>query len=200
MAAVWRAVERDDAAGAHARRQYRLKFSDLTRARLAECNAGYDAQVFFRAERIRFGVDSVHQALRPLAMRLCDALEAVRVEAVHRRADKAVLARFEEAYVAFELALTVATEPVMSPREFDSLMDVAVLFSETLALAVRERLLLPEAIEDLDPHLMMALPRLALAWGLAARFATNLLHPSPPFLFSNHVAALEVIGPKEKEK
>ncbi|EJW71432.1 hypothetical protein WUBG_17663, partial [Wuchereria bancrofti] len=56
--------------------------------------------------------------------------------------------------------------PVKSVREYDCQLDIAVLFSETLDRALRLDYLTQDQIDDCDPIVMIAVPRLAIVCGL----------------------------------
>lgn len=56
--------------------------------------------------------------------------------------------------------------PVKSVKEHDSQLDVAVLFSEVLSLALGKDLITQDQIDYCDPSVMIAIPRLGIVWGL----------------------------------
>lgn len=59
-----------------------------------------------------------------------------------------------------------AMVPVKSCEEYDHQLDVAVLFSECLNRALEVGYFTKEQIDDADPTVMIALPRVAILWGL----------------------------------
>ena len=57
-----------------------------------------------------------------------------------------------------------AMVPVKTTLEYDHQLNVAVLFSESLIRAIELGYFTREQIDDSDPNLIIALPRIAIVW------------------------------------
>ncbi|KAK6621993.1 hypothetical protein RUM44_001800 [Polyplax serrata] len=164
-----------------ASRDFRVKFPDDV---MQENLAG---QLWFGAECLAAGSsimnrESESSDMRPLAKALTKSLENVRnllrEQCFRMNAniqtssplfnDKLLeaLKIFDRLFAEFELHYVSAMVPVKSPREYYLQQLIVVLFSETLQRALRLSLLTQEMIDDYDPALMFAIPRLAIVSGL----------------------------------
>lgn len=76
------------------------------------------------------------------------------------------LLKFDKLFAEFEYQYVSAMVPVKSVKEHDSQLDVAVLFSEVLSLALVKDLITQDLIDYCDPSVMIAIPRLGIVWGL----------------------------------
>ena len=73
---------------------------------------------------------------------------------------------FDNLFADFEFGYGSAMVPVKSVKEYNRQLDVAVLFSDCLARAIRLGYITREQIDDCDPNVIIGLPRLAIVWGL----------------------------------
>ena len=55
---------------------------------------------------------------------------------------------------------------VKTVKEYDLHQDLIVLFSDTLARAIKQEMITQEHVDNYDPSLMFAIPRLAIVYGL----------------------------------
>lgn len=170
-------------------RDFRAKFpEDVLQDNLA-------GQLWFGAECLAAGSSILHREpesaeMRPLARALTKTLEQVRglvreacLRSTALPADAPLCARLahddrthellveklrilDRLFAEFELRYVSAMVPVKSAREHELQQLLAVLFSETAAGALRSGLLAQEALDERDPALMLAIPRLALVRAL----------------------------------
>ncbi|VDM11503.1 unnamed protein product [Wuchereria bancrofti] len=115
------------------------------------------------------------EAIRPMARALTKHLDTLRdllkdqsLRDPTHYSDKVKrsLKHFDHLFAEFELNYVSAMVPVKSVREYDCQLDIAVLFSETLDRALRLDYLTQDQIDDCDPIVMIAVPRLAIVCGL----------------------------------
>ncbi|VDO21124.1 unnamed protein product [Brugia timori] len=115
------------------------------------------------------------EAIRPMARALTKHLDTLRdllkdqsLRDPTHYSDKVKrsLKHFDHLFAEFELNYVSAMVPVKSVREYDCQLDIAVLFSEALDRAVRLDYLTQDQIDDCDPIVMIAVPRLAIVCGL----------------------------------
>ncbi|KAI0218771.1 hypothetical protein L0F63_003779 [Massospora cicadina] len=161
-----------------------LKCSKLHRAQLPaedqmELNQGFSENILFAAQAIVHGfhirgIEHCSEELREPALQLCAALEALR-HVFRTRSMEApeppynglfsVMIDFDVAWTAFEQDIchsyfirNALFKAKTHPRNFDQLVG---LMKRTLNLE-RGKLLSSAKIEELDPSIMIALPRLTL--------------------------------------
>uniref|UniRef100_A0A0R3RTQ9 FYVE-type domain-containing protein n=1 Tax=Elaeophora elaphi TaxID=1147741 RepID=A0A0R3RTQ9_9BILA len=115
------------------------------------------------------------EAIRPMARALTKHLDTLRdllkdqsLRDPTHYSDKVKrsLKHFDQLFAEFELNYVSAMVPVKSVKEYDCQLDIAVLFSETLDRALRLGYLTQDQIDDCDPVVMIAVPRLAIVCGL----------------------------------
>lgn len=160
--------------GHRANRDFRVKFPDDV---LQESLAG---QLWFGAECLAAGSSILNRevesaSMRPLARALTKNLDSLRcilrdqslrniAEYTERIQEALVI--FDKLFAEFELSYVSAMVPVKTMKEYDMLQEVTVLFSETVQRALHKDLLFQEMLDDYDPALMFAIPRLAIVCGL----------------------------------
>ncbi|CAD5216907.1 unnamed protein product [Bursaphelenchus okinawaensis] len=155
-------------------RDYRAKFPDEI------IHDNLPGQLWFGAECLAAGSNIVeHEAeseeIRPMARALTRHLDkmrnilkdqALKDPTVYTPKIKASLHVFDRLFAEFEFNYVSAMVPVKTIVEYDHQLDVAVLFAECLNRAMEVGYFNKEQIEDADPTLMIALPRIAILWGL----------------------------------
>ncbi|TMS35947.1 hypothetical protein L596_003230 [Steinernema carpocapsae] len=155
-------------------RDYRIKFPDEV------VHDNLPGQLWFGAECLAAGSNIIdHEtesdAIRPIARELTKHLDqmrellkdqALRDPAHYPEKIKQSLRSFDHLFADFELRYVSAMVPVKSVKEHDCQLDVAVLFSESLERALKLGYFTQENIDDCDPNVMIAIPRLAIVWGL----------------------------------
>uniref|UniRef100_A0A0N5ACB2 Lateral signaling target protein 2 homolog n=1 Tax=Syphacia muris TaxID=451379 RepID=A0A0N5ACB2_9BILA len=155
-------------------RDYRVKFPDEI------IHDNLPGQLWFGAECLTAGSSIIdHEAesevIRPMARALTKQLDTLRemlkdqsLKDTTHYSDKIKLnlKEFDRLFAEFELNYVSAMVPVKSVREHDCQLDVAVLFSESLGRALKLGYITQELIDDCDPNVMIALPRLAVICGL----------------------------------
>ncbi|KAH7732324.1 Lateral signaling target protein 2 [Aphelenchoides avenae] len=170
-------------------RDYRVKFPDEI------LHDNLPGQLWFGAECLAAGSNIVEhevesEAIRPMAKALTKHLDkmrellkdqALRDPTQYPEKIKTSLKVFDLLFAEFEFNYVSAMVPVKSVKEHDAQLDVAVLFSEALERSIKCGYITQEQIDDCDPNVMIALPRLAIVWGL---------------LFYQE-GALNIDGPKE---
>ncbi|KAI6240151.1 hypothetical protein M3Y99_00502200 [Aphelenchoides fujianensis] len=146
-------------------RDYRAKFPDEI------IHDNLPGQLWFGAECLAAGSNIVDheaesEAIRPMARALTRHLDkmrnilkdqALRDPTYYSPKIKTNLRVFDSLFAEFEFN---------RPLEYDHQLNVAVLFSEALIRSIELGYVTREQIDDSDPTIMIALPRLALVWGL----------------------------------
>ena len=87
---------------------------------------------------------------------------------------------FDRLFADFELSYVSAMVHVKSAQEYELQEVIGVLFSETLNRALRMNLVTQEMIDDCDPAIMFAVPRLAIVHGL-------LIYPNGPLCIDQSI-------------
>ncbi|VIO96650.1 Uncharacterized protein BM_BM5439 [Brugia malayi] len=155
-------------------RDYRVKFPEEI------MHDNLPGQLWFGAECLTAGSNIIDhevesEAIRPMARALTKHLDTLRdllkdqsLRDPTHYSDKVKrsLKHFDHLFAEFELNYVSAMVPVKSVREYDCQLDIAVLFSEALDRAVRLDYLTQDQIDDCDPIVMIAVPRLAIVCGL----------------------------------
>uniref|UniRef100_A0A8R1HR58 FYVE-type domain-containing protein n=1 Tax=Caenorhabditis japonica TaxID=281687 RepID=A0A8R1HR58_CAEJA len=155
-------------------RDFRIKFPDEI---LHDTLPG---QLWFGAECLSAGSNIIdHEAesdlIRPLAKEVTKQLDllrdllknqSLRDPSAYNPVIKENLLKFDKLFAEFEYQYVSAMVPVKSVKEHDSQLDVAVLFSEVLSLALTKDLITQDQIDYCDPSVMIAIPRLGIVWGL----------------------------------
>uniref|UniRef100_A0AAF5RWT3 FYVE-type domain-containing protein n=1 Tax=Wuchereria bancrofti TaxID=6293 RepID=A0AAF5RWT3_WUCBA len=155
-------------------RDYRVKFPEEI------MHDNLPGQLWFGAECLTAGSNIIDhevesEAIRPMARALTKHLDTLRdllkdqsLRDPTHYSDKVKrsLKHFDHLFAEFELNYVSAMVPVKSVREYDCQLDIAVLFSETLDRALRLDYLTQDQIDDCDPIVMIAVPRLAIVCGL----------------------------------
>ena len=155
-------------------REFRVKFPDEV---LQDNLAG---QLWFGAECLCAGSTIVNREqesiqLRPLARQVVKSLgrlrSALREQAlknlnVYPSIIKESIIGFDEVFARFEFEYVSILSRVRSVDDHDKLLDISVLFCETVHRAIEKQLLDQELIEDYDPGLMITIPRLAIICGV----------------------------------
>lgn len=73
---------------------------------------------------------------------------------------------FDKLFSTFEYEYVKAMLPIKSADEIEKQRELIVLFSETLASALKRGLISQDDIDDCQPKAMIAIPRLAIVSGL----------------------------------
>uniref|UniRef100_A0A1I7TIE6 FYVE-type domain-containing protein n=2 Tax=Caenorhabditis tropicalis TaxID=1561998 RepID=A0A1I7TIE6_9PELO len=155
-------------------RDFRVKFPDEI---LHDTLPG---QLWFGAECLSAGSNIIdHESesdqIRPLAKEVTKQLDmlrdllknqSLRDPSAYNPIIKDNLLKFDRLFAEFEYQYVSAMVPVKSVKEHDSQLDVAVLFSEVLSLALQKDLITQDQIDYCDPSVMIAIPRLGIVWGL----------------------------------
>ncbi|KAM3721291.1 Lateral signaling target protein [Dirofilaria immitis] len=155
-------------------RDYRVKFPEEI------MHDNLPGQLWFGAECLTAGSNIIDhevesEAIRPMARALTKHLDTLRdllkdqsLRDPTHYSDKVKrsLKHFDQLFAEFELNYVSAMVPVKSVKEYDCQLDIAVLFSETLDRALRLGYLTQDQIDDCDPIVMIAIPRLAIVCGL----------------------------------
>ena len=172
-------------------REFRVKFPDEV---LQDNLAG---QLWFGAECLCAGSTIVNREqesiqLKPLARQVVKSLgrlrSALREQAlknlnVYPSVIKESIIGFDEVFARFEFEYVSILSRVRSVDDHDKLLDISVLFCETVHRAIEKQLLDQELIEDYDPGLMITIPRLAIICGV-------LIFPDGPLDLSKGQEAL----------
>ncbi|XP_043836700.1 lateral signaling target protein 2 homolog [Dromiciops gliroides] len=141
--------------------------------------------------------ESAQQLLQPLARDLLLSLEQARAllreQSLGRpgpcsQSLRSALLHFDNLFADFEFNYVAMVAPMKSPEELEQQQEVAVLFCETVARALKLGYLTQEMIDSYEPSLMMTIPRLAIISGL-------LIHPEGPLSLSPPDATAYVFSP-----
>ncbi|VDN56315.1 unnamed protein product [Dracunculus medinensis] len=155
-------------------RDYRIKFPDEI------IHDSLPGQLWFGAECLTAGSNIIDheaesEAIRPMARELTRHLDHLRellkiqsLKGTTHYPDKikTSLKIFDHLFAEFELNYVSAMVPVKTVREHELQLNLAVLFSESLEYAIKVGYITHDSIDDCDPNLMVALPRLAIVCGL----------------------------------
>jgi hypothetical protein len=176
----WRCLRAD--------RDYRLKFPDDLVAG-GENGESLNGQIWFGAECLASGSNIMnHEAesemLRPMAKLLTNTLEQLRLELRHgvmdidtsffifthqSRISQALAERlqnFDVLFANFEYEYVKAMLPIKTVDEIEKLHELTVLFSEAVAFSLKKELIAQQDIDECHPHVLIAIPRLAIVYGL----------------------------------
>lgn len=74
---------------------------------------------------------------------------------------------FDRLFASFEYEYVRAMIPIKTKDEVEKIHDLTVLFSEAVAFALQRKILLQDDFDNCQPHVMIAIPRLAIIHGLA---------------------------------
>lgn len=169
-------------------RDYRLKFPDDLVAG-GENGESLNGQIWFGAECLASGSNIMnHEAesetLRPMAKLLTNTLEQLRLELRHgvmdidtsffifthqSRISQGLMQRlqdFDILFAKFELDYVQAMLPIKTVDEIEKLHELTVLFSEAVAYSLKKELIAQQDIDECHPHVLIAIPRLAIIYGL----------------------------------
>lgn len=164
-----------------ASRDYRLKFpEDLLND--GENGESFNGQIWFSAECLASGSDIMNhetesEMLRPLAKLLTNNLDQLRImlrqssnqitnkikfyqDLIHR------MEQFDRMFSAFEFEYVKAMLPIKSVDDIEKQQELTVLFSEALGFALKRNLIAQIDVDEFNPAVMIALPRLAIVHGL----------------------------------
>ncbi|XP_076469937.1 lateral signaling target protein 2 homolog [Babylonia areolata] len=169
---------------ARSSRDFRVKFpDDVVQENLA-------GQLWFGAECLAAGSSIMNRELesasmRPLARALTKNLDSLRhilrdqclvnVNEYTERIREA-LTIFDKLFAEFELSYVSAMVPVKSVKEYETIQEITVLFSETVIRAKSRGYVTTDMIDEYDPALMFTIPRLAIVCGLLV-FGDGPLNP-----------------------
>lgn len=167
-----------------ASRDYRLKFPDDLVVG-GENGESLNGQIWFGAECLGSGSNIMnHEAesecLRPLAKQLTQSMQQIRSEIRYRllnmdrhnqpsaiiKSMATKLAVFDELFTFFEYEYVRAMLPIKTAEEIERLHELTVLFSEAVARSLKRGLISQEDIDECHPHVLIAIPRLAIIYGL----------------------------------
>lgn len=155
-------------------REFRAKFPDDI---MTDNLAG---QLWFGAECLAAGSsimnkESESEAMRPLAKAVTKSLEKVRallreqcLTATHDYTEKIRenLKIFDRLFADFEYNYVRCMVHVKTIKEYDLHQDLIVLFSDTLSRAISQEMIGQDQVDNYEPSLMFAIPRLAIVYGL----------------------------------
>ncbi|KAL8563692.1 hypothetical protein ACOMHN_050520 [Nucella lapillus] len=169
---------------ARSSRDFRVKFpDDVVQENLA-------GQLWFGAECLAAGSSIMNRevesaSMRPLARALTKNLDSLRhilrdqclvnVNEYSERIREA-LTIFDKLFAEFELSYVSAMVPVKSVKEYETIQEITVLFSETVIRAKVRGYVTTDMIDEYDPALMFTIPRLAIVCGLLV-FGDGPLNP-----------------------
>jgi len=170
----------DDCNCERASRDYRMKFPD--EILLSEGSESLNGQIWFGAECLSAGSNILNHTkessmLRPMAKTLTTHLDSLRNDLRDlvvdgggaSRINQALIKKmvtFDHIFATFEYEYVRTMLPIRTVAEIEKLQEVAVLFSETLIDCVKRGLIKQEDIEEFQPIVMIAIPRLAIVRGL----------------------------------
>lgn len=163
-----------------ASRDYRMKFPD--EILLSEGSESLNGQIWFGAECLSAGSNILNHnkestMLRPMAKTLTQHLDSLRNDLRDLVIDGGGAARinhtlikkmvtFDHIFATFEYEYVRTMLPIRTVAEIEKLQEVAVLFSETLIDCVKRGLIKQDDIDEFQPIVMIAIPRLAIVRGL----------------------------------
>lgn len=170
----------DDCNCERASRDYRMKFPD--EILLSEGSESLNGQIWFGAECLSAGSNILNHTkestqLRPMAKTLTTHLDSLRNDLRDLVIDNLGAARigqalikkmvaFDHIFANFEYEYVKTMLPIRTVAEIEKLQEVAVLFSETLIDCVKRGLVKQDDIDEFQPIVMIAIPRLAIVRGL----------------------------------
>lgn len=170
----------DECSCERAPRDYRMKFPD--EILLSEGSESLNGQIWFGAECLSAGSNILNHnkestMLRPMAKTLTQHLDSLRNDLRDLVIDGGGAARinhtlikkmvtFDHIFATFEYEYVRTMLPIRTVAEIEKLQEVAVLFSETLIDCVRRGLIKQDDIDEFQPIVMIAIPRLAIVRGL----------------------------------
>lgn len=163
-----------------ASRDYRMKFPD--EILLSEGSESLNGQIWFGAECLSAGSNILNHTkestmLRPMAKTLTTHLDSLRNdlrdlviegEGASRITPDLIrkMATFDKIFTNFEYEYVRTMLPIRTVAEIEKLQEVAVLFSETLIDCLKRGLIKQTDIDEFQPIVMIAIPRLAIVRGL----------------------------------
>lgn len=163
-----------------ASRDYRMKFPD--EILLSEGSESLNGQIWFGAECLSAGSNILNHTkestmLRPMAKTLTSHLDTLRNDLRDlvaegggaSRISQALIKKmvaFDHIFATFEYEYVRTMLPIRTVAEIEKLQEVAVLFSETLLDCVKRGLIKQDDIDEFQPIVMIAVPRLAIVRGL----------------------------------
>lgn len=173
----------DDCNCERASRDYRMKFPD--EILLSEGSESLNGQIWFGAECLSAGSNILNHTkestmLRPMAKTLTQHLDSLRndlrdlvidgggASRINHALIKKMVA-FDHIFATFEYEYVRTMLPIRTVTEIEKLQEVAVLFSETLIDCVKRNLIKQDDIDEFQPIVMIAIPRLAIVRGLLYR-------------------------------
>lgn len=161
-------------------RDYRMKFPD--EILLSEGSESLNGQIWFGAECLSAGSNILNHTkestlLRPMAKTLTTHLDSLRNDLRElvtgndgaSRINQALIKKmvaFDHIFAKFEYDYVRTMLPIRTVAEIEKLQEVAVLFSETLIDCVKRGLIKQDDIDEFQPIVMIAIPRLAIVRGL----------------------------------
>lgn len=163
-----------------ASRDYRMKFPD--EILLSEGSESLNGQIWFGAECLSAGSNILNHTkesalLRPMAKKLTSYLDLLREDLRDLVVGGGnaswitppllkLMGDFDKVFAAFEYEYVKTMLPIRTVSEIEKLQEVSVLFSETLIDCLKRGLLKQEEIDEFQPIVMIAIPRLAIVRGL----------------------------------
>lgn len=164
-----------------ASRDYRMKFPD--EILLSEGSESLNGQIWFGAECLSAGSNILNHTkesamLRPKAKNLTAHLDSLRNDLRDLVIDGDGASRinqylidkmsaFDCIFAEFEYEYVRIMLPIRTTTEIEKLQEVAVLFSETLIDCLQRGLIKQQDIDEFQPIVMIAIPRLAIVRGLS---------------------------------
>lgn len=168
-------------------RDFRVKFPDDV------VQENLSGQLWFGAECLAAGSSIMNReaesaSMRPLARALTKNLDSLRhilrdqcLVSVNEYTEriKEALIIFDKLFAEFELSYVSAMVPVKTVKEYETIQEITVLFSETTIRAKALGYITTDMIDEYDPALMFTIPRLAIVCGLLV-FPDGPLNPDSP--------------------
>lgn len=170
----------DECSCERASRDYRMKFPD--EILLSEGSESLNGQIWFGAECLSAGSNILNHTkessmLRPMAKTLTTHLDSLRNDLRDlvlngggaSRISQGLIKKmvtFDHIFATFEYDYVRTMLPIRTVAEIEKLQEVAVLFSETLIDCVKRGLIKQDDIDEFQPIVMIAIPRLAIVRGL----------------------------------
>eukprot|EP00127_Corallochytrium_limacisporum_P001648 Clim_evm1s75 gene=Clim_evmTU1s75 len=154
-------------------REYRLKFPSEVQN---ELNSTFWETLLFAAEliadgRVLEGRERATEALRPAAMALCNAFEAIN-QTLREQAKRDptryspkvryALRHFDTCWTTFENLYVRAIVPCKSSKEYDDKQHLTVIMSESVQQGIEQGILTRDMIDECDPKAFLSVPRLAI--------------------------------------
>jgi len=201
MEVLWTIVRTCVLEETRASRQYRDKFPEELRGDHMSGPLWFGAECLVAGSSV-LNHESESDELRPLARHITKVMESVRTKlreqclrdvACYPEELVDTLRWFDYNWAEFEFSYVSRMCPVKSTEELYQQHITTILFSETTAEALKERVITEEQMSSYDPVLMLAIPRLSILCGLEQEDGLLDLNKDAsclPVYFRPHVTSL----------